>query len=37
MDAFSLFLECVGAVSVAASLTRFIVWLDTPRERKCDR
>lgn len=34
MGAFQLFIDLAGALSVAAALTRFIVWLDTPRKKE---
>jgi len=32
MGAFQLFIDVAGALSIAITLTRFIVWLDTPRK-----
>ena len=34
MDGFTTFITIVGVGTMASLLTRFLVWLDTPKERR---
>ena len=34
MDGFTTFITIIGVGTMASLLTRFLVWLDTPKERR---